>query len=137
MNAIWCASVATQDQDGQMLIQPEAVIRIPESWVLGLNGDLLELMVPDQGFVTVRWRDAQVLETQDLPRAHWLCRWMCYDNYGGEYHRPRDQALLAWGGRMVHSSNWQSGDQSFSPTDVWEFPDRSQLEVAYQCAQAL
>ena len=55
----------------------------------------------------------------------------------GRYYRPRDAVLEGMGGRIVASSNDGERDVSFSPTDTWEFPDGSRLEVAYSDATVL
>ena len=56
----------------------------------------------------------------------------------GFYSRPRDSELREeFGGRMVSSSNDGESIISFSPTDVWEFPDGSRAEIAYSDATVL
>jgi hypothetical protein len=53
------------------------------------------------------------------------------------YNRPSDTFLLDSGGIKTNSSNWDeegciiTSGYSFSPTDVWEFPDGSKLIVDY------
>ena len=53
----------------------------------------------------------------------------------GEYIRPLDSKIEAAGGIMIASSNWDDEGretaQSFSPTETWEFPDGSILQVGY------
>lgn len=54
-----------------------------------------------------------------------------------QYHRPLDSILIGFGGKLVDSSNWISKENqsqktsgvSFSPTEVWIFPDNSLLEI--------
>lgn len=54
-----------------------------------------------------------------------------------KYHRPLDSVLIGFGGQLVDSSNWISKENhsqktngvSFSPTEVWSFPDESMLEI--------
>ena len=56
----------------------------------------------------------------------------------GTYRRPRDSELREeFGGRMVSSSNDGEYVISCSPTDVWEFEDGSQAEIAYSDATVL
>ena len=56
----------------------------------------------------------------------------------GFYCRPRDSELREeFGGRMVSSANDGASLVSCSPTDVWEFPDGSRVEIAYSDATAL
>ena len=53
--------------------------------------------------------------------------------WGVEYARPSSSSLRAAGGELVSSSNDGAGNGSWShsPTDLWEFPDGSRLEVAF------
>lgn len=55
------------------------------------------------------------------------------ETWGVEYVRPSNSSLRAAGGVLVSSSNDGAGNGSWShsPTDLWEFPDGSQLEVAF------
>ena len=55
------------------------------------------------------------------------------ETWGVEYIRPSNSSLRAAGGVLVSSSNDGAGNGSWShsPTDLWEFPDGSQLEVAF------
>ena len=55
----------------------------------------------------------------------------------GFYCRPRDSELRDFGGRLISSSNDGESIISFSPTDVWEFPDGSRVEIAYSDAEVL
>jgi hypothetical protein len=55
----------------------------------------------------------------------------------GFYSRPRDLELVAFGGRLISSSNVGESVISFSPTDVWEFEDGSRAEIAYSDATVL
>lgn len=63
-----------------------------------------------------------------------------YDDDG--YCRPSDLALGTAGGIKTESSNWGAdgatvtSGYSFSPTDVWEFPDGSTLIVDYSGCSA-
>lgn len=50
--------------------------------------------------------------------------------WGVEYCRPSNSSLRAAGGELIASSN-DKGSYSHSPTDMWEFPDGSRLEVAF------
>ena len=52
----------------------------------------------------------------------------------GFYSRPRDSEIAAFGGRLVSSSNDGESVISFSPTDVWEFPDGSRAEIGCSIA---
>lgn len=64
-----------------------------------------------------------------------------YDD-DGNYCRPSDLALGTAGGIKTESSNWDAdgatvpSGYSFSPTDVWEFPDGSSLVVDYSGCSA-
>ena len=53
--------------------------------------------------------------------------------WGVEYIRPSNSSLRALGGALVSSSNDDAGNGSWShsPTEEWEFPDGSRLEVDY------
>ena len=55
------------------------------------------------------------------------------ETWGVEYIRPSNSSLRAAGGVLVSSSNDGAGNGSWShsPTDLWEFPDGSRLEVAF------
>ena len=61
-----------------------------------------------------------------------------YDTPTGEYARPQENYLRANGGVLVDSSNWDadgaqvSSGWSFSPTETWEFPDGSAIEITCQ-----
>ena len=55
----------------------------------------------------------------------------------GFYSRPRDSELRDFGGRLISSSNDGASLLSCSPTDVWELPDGSRVEIAYSDATAL
>ena len=56
----------------------------------------------------------------------------------GTYRRPRDSELRdEFGGRMISSSNDGASLVSFSPTDVWEFPDGSRAEIGCSIAEVL
>ena len=58
--------------------------------------------------------------------------------WDGEYARPWGATLRAAGGVCLQSSNdgAENGGWSHSPTEVWEFPDGSSLEVRYSgCAE--
>ena len=55
----------------------------------------------------------------------------------GFYSRPRDSEIAAFGGRLVSSSNDGESVISFSPTDVWEFPDDSRVEIGCSNATVL
>jgi len=60
--------------------------------------------------------------------------------YPGEqtYVRPSEQQLVDWfDGRIRASSNDGAGNSgySFSPTEVWAFPDGSALRVGYSDAE--
>ena len=55
----------------------------------------------------------------------------------GTYRRPRDSELAAFGGRLISSSNDGESVISFSPTDVWEFPDDSRVEIGCSNATVL
>ena len=55
----------------------------------------------------------------------------------GFYSRPRDSEIAAFGGRLVSSSNDGESVISFSPTDVWEFPDGSRAEIGCSIATVL
>ena len=56
----------------------------------------------------------------------------------GFYSRPRDSELREeFGGRMVSSSNDGERIISFSPTDVWEFPDGSRVEIGCSIAEVI
>ena len=61
---------------------------------------------------------------------------LCYPE-GWEYVRPINSYLWERGGIRLSSSNDGEGTFSFSPTDVWEFPDGSKLEVGYSVAEVL
>jgi hypothetical protein len=52
------------------------------------------------------------------------------------YIRPSNAALLSRGGVCIESSNDNCGNGgwSFSPTELWKFPDGSYLEVGYSLA---
>ena len=54
-------------------------------------------------------------------------------SWDGEYARPLGCELRALGGVCLESSNDGAGNGSWShsPTELWEFPDGSQLEVAF------
>ena len=54
-----------------------------------------------------------------------------YDRF--KYVRPSNSSLTSRGGRCVESSNTNAGNSgwSFSPTELWVFPDGSYLEVGY------
>ena len=51
--------------------------------------------------------------------------------WGVEYCRPSNSSLRAAGGELISSSNDGAGNGSWShsPTDMWEFPDGSRLQV--------
>ena len=53
--------------------------------------------------------------------------------WGCEYRRPWGWYLRDLGGVCLESSNDGAGNGSWShsPTELWEFPDGSQLEVAF------
>ena len=51
-------------------------------------------------------------------------------SWGVDYVRPQDSLLREAGGVLISSSN-DNGSYSHSPTDMWEFPDGSRLEVAF------
>ena len=53
----------------------------------------------------------------------------------GFYSRPCDSEIAAFGGRLISSSNDGESVISFSPTDVWEFPDGSLAEIS--CSDAM
>ena len=56
----------------------------------------------------------------------------------GTYRRPRDSELRdEFAGRMVSSSNDGASLLSCSPTDVWEFPDGSRVEIGCSIAEAI
>ena len=56
----------------------------------------------------------------------------------GLYCRPRDSELRdEFGGRMISSSNDGESIISFSPTDVWEFPDGSRVEIGCSIAEVI
>ena len=56
----------------------------------------------------------------------------------GLYCRPMDGELREeFGGRMVSSANDGASLLSFSPTDVWEFPDGSRVEIGCSIAEVL
>lgn len=55
----------------------------------------------------------------------------------GFYSRPRDSEIAAFGGRLVSSSNDGESVISFSPTDVWEFPDGSRAEIGCSIAEVI
>ena len=56
----------------------------------------------------------------------------------GTYRRPRDSELREeFGGRMVSSANDGASLVSCSPTDVWEFPDGSRVEIGCSIAEAI
>ena len=55
----------------------------------------------------------------------------------GTYRRPRDGELRYFGGRLISSSNDGESIISFSPTDVWEFPDGSRAEIGCSIAEAI
>ena len=56
----------------------------------------------------------------------------------GFYSRPRDSELRdEFGGSLVSSSNDGESIISFSPTDVWEFPDGSRVEIGCSIAEVL
>lgn len=52
----------------------------------------------------------------------------------GEYSRPRQSDLMHAGGVLVESSNEDNSTWSYSPTEVWRFPDGSALRVGYGIA---
>ena len=53
--------------------------------------------------------------------------------WDGEYARPNGATLRAAGGVCLQSSNDGAGNGSWShsPTEAWEFPDGSILEVGF------
>ena len=53
------------------------------------------------------------------------------ESWGVDYVRPQDDLLREAGGVLISSSNDGAGNGSWShsPTDLWEFPDGSRLEV--------
>ena len=55
------------------------------------------------------------------------------ETWGVEYVRPQNSLLREAGGVLISSSNDGAGNGSWShsPTDLWEFPDGSRLEVAF------
>ena len=55
------------------------------------------------------------------------------ESWGVEYIRPQDSLLREAGGVLIASSNDGAGNGSWShsPTELWQFPDGSQLEVAF------
>lgn len=55
------------------------------------------------------------------------------ETWGVEYIRPSNSSLRAAGGVLVSSSNDGAGNGSWShsPTELWQFPDGSRLEVAF------
>ena len=55
----------------------------------------------------------------------------------GFYCRPRDGELRDFGGRLISSSNDGASLVSCSPTDVWEFPDGSRVEIGYSNAEVI
>ena len=56
----------------------------------------------------------------------------------GTYRRPRDSELREeFGGRMVSSANDGASLVSCSPTDVWEFPDGSRVEIGCSIAEVI
>ena len=56
----------------------------------------------------------------------------------GFYSRPRDSELRdEFGGRMISSSNDGASLVSCSPTDVWEFPDGSRVEIGCSIAEVI
>ena len=56
----------------------------------------------------------------------------------GLYCRPMDGELRdEFGGRMISSSNDGERIISFSPTDVWEFPDGSRVEIGCSIAEVI
>ena len=55
----------------------------------------------------------------------------------GTYRRPRDGELRDFGGRLISSSNDGASLLSCSPTDVWEFPDGSRVEIGCAIAEAI
>lgn len=54
-------------------------------------------------------------------------------SWDGEYCRPWGADLRRAGGVCIRSSNDGAGNSgwSHSPTEEWEFPDGSRLEVGY------
>jgi hypothetical protein len=60
-----------------------------------------------------------------------------YDEY--KYHRPSEHQIIRFGGRCIESSNDNAGNSgwSFSPTEVWEFPDGSRMEVGYSLCEEI
>lgn len=52
-------------------------------------------------------------------------------DWDGDYARPWGAALRKAGGVCIHSSNDEAGSWSHSPTEEWEFPDGSRLEVGF------
>lgn len=64
----------------------------------------------------------------------------CYDTWSGDYARPRRSEIETnFGGELISSSNDLAGNSgwSFSPDDVWEFPDGSRAEVSYSYAATI
>lgn len=63
--------------------------------------------------------------------------WYDMDYCNGQYLRPSEKELVANSGVLIFSSNYEDNGElktsgiSFSPTEIWEFPDNSQLEVTY------
>lgn len=78
--------------------------------------------------------DALSVWEQGITIANYLDQQSIKDN---TYHRPLDGTLIGFGGQLVDSSNWASKKDhsqktngvSFSPTEVWLFPDNSMLEI--------
>lgn len=82
--------------------------------------------------------------TQELALEVWeqgitIANFIEFKSYDKEskYFRPLDSVLIGFGGQLVDSSNWNSKEDksqktngiSFSPTEVWSFPDNSMLEI--------
>lgn len=54
------------------------------------------------------------------------------------YSRPPKAELEAYGGVCTYSSNdGNHSGWSFSPTEEWEFPDGSVIEIGYSAADVL
>jgi len=78
--------------------------------------------------------DALSVWEQGITIANYLDQQSIKDN---TYNRPLDGILIGFGGQLVDSSNWISKEDhsqktngvSFSPTEVWLFPDNSMLEI--------
>ncbi|NCC40898.1 MAG: hypothetical protein EOM21_15915 [Gammaproteobacteria bacterium] len=93
-----------------------------------------------------RPEDQHAFDALSVEQSAALCYWLetiaeqladeSYDSDGG-YCRPSERQLIEAGGTRVASSNWDENCQvvtagySFSPTEVWFFPDGSTLEVGY------